>query len=222
MDLKGGWRAPSLENRVVFSFCVCVSSNQSRCLVFERPSNSKLPFRLVETLDTRNGGGPQKEFLVAHAQNDRDKKKKIWLARLSVCGPCDGSGDGDFSQPNHGNLLSENDPVVKIQSFLYWKTVTAESRAQRSGLSARRAAAMADEDDDLVLRKYFGVHDKSLRELYTSTSSDATFYKLAEKIERRAAKSGKTVKHRVECWLRKLCQQVGASGLGSSVSLARP
>ena len=59
MDLKGGWRAPSLETRVVFSVCVCVSSNQSRCLVFERPSNSKLPFRLVETLDTRNGGGPQ-------------------------------------------------------------------------------------------------------------------------------------------------------------------
>lgn len=71
---------------------------------------------------------------------------------------------------------------------------------------------MADEDDDLVLRKYFGVHDKSLRELYTSTSSDATFYKLAEKIERRAAKSGKTVKHRVECWLRKLCQQVRGDG----------
>ena len=54
MDLKGGWRAPSLEN-----LSVSVSSNQSRCLVFERPSNSKLPFRLVETLDTRNGGGPQ-------------------------------------------------------------------------------------------------------------------------------------------------------------------
>ena len=34
---------------------------------------------------------------------------------------------------------------------------------------------MADEDDDLVLRKYFGVHDKALRELYSSTSSDATF-----------------------------------------------
>ena len=52
------------------------------------------------------------------------KKKKIWLARLSVCGPCiPGDGSGDFSQPNHGNLLSENDPVVKIQSFLFWKTV---------------------------------------------------------------------------------------------------
>ena len=136
------------------------------------------------------------------------------------------------------------------------------------GLGFRRLGRMADygggDDDaidDAILRKYFGVHDKSLRELYTSTSSDATFYKvgvlatppipasagararacqrsdplslsrssapdakkkLAERIERKSLKSNKTVKHRIECWLRKLCQQVGASGLGSSLSLARP
>ena len=53
------------------------------------------------------------------------------------------------------------------------------------GLGFRRLGRMADygggDDDaidDAILRKYFGVHDKSLRELYTSTSSDATFYKV--------------------------------------------
>ena len=56
------------------------------------------------------------------------------------------------------------------------------------GLGFRHLGKMADYDgggddddeaiDEAILRKYFGVYDKSLRELYTSTSSDATFYKV--------------------------------------------
>ena len=130
-----------------------------------------------------------------------------------------------------------------------------------SSLGKVSAFAASEEWRTTAAATYFGVHDKSLRELYTSTSSDATFYKvgvlatppipasagararacqrsdplslsrssapdakkkLAERIERKSLKSNKTVKHRIECWLRKLCQQVGASGLGSSLSLARP
>lgn len=43
-------------------------------------------------------------------------------------------------------------------------------------------AGVAGEDDSIILRKYFGVKDKSaLKELYTSTSSDASFYKVRER-----------------------------------------
>ena len=78
----------------------------------------------------------------ARTKRPRQKKKKIWLARLSVCGPCiPGDGSGDFSQPNHGNLLSENDPVVKIQSFHSWKTEgggDSNSRVPRPKVGAFR------------------------------------------------------------------------------------
>ena len=51
------------------------------------------------------------------------------------------------------------------------------------------------------------LYDESLKSLYTSTSSDASFYKMAEKIEAKSLQSSKAIKHRIECRLRKLCQQ---------------
>ena len=46
----------------------------------------------------------------------------------------------------------------------------------------KQEAGVAGEDDSIILRKYFGVKDKSaLKELYTSTSSDASFYKVRER-----------------------------------------
>ncbi len=64
------------------------------------------------------------------------------------------------------------------------------------GLTVDARAKMTHDDGGIcILGKYFGVHDKSLKELYTSTATDASFFKVRARHKPRWDKTRRETGH---------------------------